>query len=78
MTCFLSGVRTRWIDEETAELMKYANKYLQIRKTPSKVVCRIYIELSKKAGGELPKRSADTVVKKISDMNVKARKTDPQ
>jgi hypothetical protein len=71
-----SGSRIRWDKKELDELQIYARKFLKSRKTPNRAVCRQFIDMSKKAGGQLHRRTADKIVKKISAMNVKARKSD--
>lgn len=66
--------RVRWTEEEIAELKKYADKYLQKRKTPSRKVCQTYLDQSRQVNGILQRRTADLLVKKLSALNVKARK----
>ena len=55
------------------EIDEYAAKYLREMKTPSRKVCELFINQSKAAGGQLWRRSPDLIVKKISNINVKAR-----
>jgi len=69
-----SGNRVRWTSKEMDEIKMYAAEYLKKKKTPSRKVCHDYIKRSRAAGGELQRRSADLIVKKISALNMKARK----
>ena len=69
-----SGTRVRWTDKELEEIKLYAAKYLKEKKTPSRKVCLAYIKKSKETGGQLQRRSSALIVKKISAINVKARR----
>ena len=73
---FIFSERNRWTDAEMEELRKYAKDYLEKRKTPNRATCRTYIQLSRNKGGVLQERTAENILKKISAMNVKARKND--
>ena len=67
-------MRKRWTESEIQEIRKYAEKWLKEKKTPSRKVCKSFIEKSRKEGGAIYKRTPDLLLKKISAMNVKARK----
>lgn len=71
-------MRVRWSAGEVKELERYAAKYLRMRKTPTREVCLTFLKKSKEDGGELHRRSADKLVKKISALNVKARNIDSE
>lgn len=71
-----SDTRVRWTEKEMEELRKYAAQYLQLKKTPSRKVCAAFIKKSRECGGQLHRRSPALIVKKISNMNVKARQQD--
>lgn len=71
-----TATRTKWTPMELEELERYAGKFLKRKITPSRKECRKFIDSSKKNGGDLAKRSPELIVKKISAMNVKARKAD--
>ena len=58
------------------ELREYAARCLQLKKTPSRKVCATFTNKIRECGGQLQRRSAALIVKKISNINVKARQQD--
>ena len=66
--------RVRWTDAEVEELKLYAAKYLAEGKTPSRKVCARFLKQSVNDDGVLQRRSPELIMKKISAMNMKARK----
>ena len=67
--------RKRWSAQEMEELNKYLSANMEARVTPGRKECLRAIALSKKAGGSLQYRSYDLIVKKMSAMIQKLKKT---
>ena len=72
------ATRLPWTEREMSELKEFAESYLNKMKTPSRRICQTFIEESKRRNGILKRRTAELIVKKISALNVKARKNSRQ
>lgn len=69
--------RKHWTEKELEEIQHYAGNFLQKKKTPNRNDCQKIIKRSQKDGGELSKRTPELIMKKISAMNMKAKKMMP-
>ncbi|XP_033762695.1 uncharacterized protein LOC117344151 [Pecten maximus] len=63
--------RVKWSNEEEEEIMRYFKKYFhrEVNKTsPSQHDCKAAVAFSEENGGQLQKRSWETIKKKVSRM----------
>ena len=63
--------RTRWDEDEVAELKLYFGTHLASKICPRKYAIEVAKKQSKKRGGKLWRRTNDKIVKKISNINHK-------